>query len=121
MKSSNSITESAFVQRPGLSRLKRIVAGVEDLRTIEPHDEVISAGFHLQGVPYVARDLDRMVLKRATTTVDDVVDRAVVLQRIATCDVVIVRIAVAPHDSEALIDNAGERSVGRASTSGCTG
>jgi hypothetical protein len=50
-----------------------------------------------------------------------VVDRAVVLQRIATCDVVIVRIAVAPHDSEALIDNAGERSVGRASTSGCTG
>src|SRR5712691_7301462 len=92
-----------------LSRLKRIVARVEYLRAIEPHDEVIPTGFHLQGVPRIACDFDRMVLKRPATAVDDVVDRAVVLQRVATSDVVVVRVAVAPHDSEALIDFAGER------------
>jgi len=52
---------------------------------------------------------DLAILKRPPAAVDDVVDRAVVFERVATGDVVVVRVAIAPHEPESLIDAACQR------------
>src|SRR5262245_31359211 len=59
--------------------LEGVVRRVEDLRPIEPDDEMIAPGFELQRVPAVLGDFDRLVLERPATACDRVVDRAVVL------------------------------------------
>ncbi len=70
---------------------------------------MVAPRLELQRVPRVRCHLDLMILKRPPAAVDHVVDRAVVFERVASRDVVVVGVAIAPHQTESLVDAAGQR------------
>ena len=70
---------------------------------------MIAGRLNHQRVPHVRRHLHALVLERLTTPLDDVVDRAVVFERIASGQVVVVLVTKAPDDACALITLPGQR------------
>src|SRR5258708_14875941 len=89
--------------------LERIVVRIEDFLSVEPDDKMVAPLLELQRVPRVRSHLDLMILKRPPAAVDHVVDRAVVFERVASRDVVVVGVAIAPHQTESLVDAPGQR------------
>src|SRR5438552_18013883 len=92
---------------PGL--LEGVIRPVEDAVAVEEDHESVARGLDPHRVPGVRRDLQVLVAELPPAAIDHVIDAAVVFQGIATGDVVIVGVPVAPHQAETLIHVAGER------------
>src|SRR6266700_3027780 len=95
---------------PDLPRvLERVVGPVEHLAAVVEDDEAIAGGLELQRVPGALGHLDVLASELAPAAARDVIDATVVLEGVATGDVVVVRVPVSPDEAEPLIDLSAER------------
>src|SRR6266404_215065 len=88
---------------------ERVVGGVDLLGAVIVAREFVAQRLHPQLVPDTSSHLEIGTRKLAAAAVDNMVEAIIVLERICTDDVVIVRIFQTEYQSACLIDTSRDR------------